>query len=277
MTQSRIWEPSAARRRGAFTLIELLVVIAIIAILAAILFPVFAQAKRAAKQSVTLSNIKQVALGARMYAGDYDDTGAMTVQAIMVPGGPWLPQDTWVAHLQMIYPYTKNAAIHWHGMSPKPSKSASFQEQYTAVNPAVSETWGTWTQLTTIAPNAVGTNGWNGDIYPRRESDYVDPAALVMYAPIDTGASGMGALDWNPYYETCVDDPTQLWFWLYQASVKHANSVVSGFADGHAKVKKTGTFLVGSNCTTANWDAWIRTPDTNRYYGFYLDGIAETP
>lgn len=57
----------------AFTLIELLVVIAIIAILAAILFPVFAQAKAAAKATQSLSNTKQTALGALMYAGDFDD------------------------------------------------------------------------------------------------------------------------------------------------------------------------------------------------------------
>ncbi len=60
--------------RKAFTLIELLVVIAIIAILAAILFPVFAQAKAAAKRSACLSNMKQVGTGLYLYAGDYEDT-----------------------------------------------------------------------------------------------------------------------------------------------------------------------------------------------------------
>ncbi len=59
--------------RKAFTLIELLVVIAIIAILAAILFPVFAQAKVAAKGAADLSNVKQIALGTLMYSNDYDD------------------------------------------------------------------------------------------------------------------------------------------------------------------------------------------------------------
>lgn len=58
--------------RRAFTLIELLVVIAIIAILAAILFPVFAQAKESARQSACLSNLKQIGMGMMMYTGDSD-------------------------------------------------------------------------------------------------------------------------------------------------------------------------------------------------------------
>jgi prepilin-type N-terminal cleavage/methylation domain-containing protein/prepilin-type processing-associated H-X9-DG protein len=69
------------RRRNtnnAFTLIELLVVIAIIAILAAILFPVFAQAKEAAKKTACLSNTKQIATATFMYAGDNDDTLCQT-------------------------------------------------------------------------------------------------------------------------------------------------------------------------------------------------------
>jgi prepilin-type N-terminal cleavage/methylation domain-containing protein/prepilin-type processing-associated H-X9-DG protein len=62
------------RQKGGFTLIELLVVIAIIAILAAILFPVFAQAREKARASSCLSNQKQIALAHSMYAQDYDET-----------------------------------------------------------------------------------------------------------------------------------------------------------------------------------------------------------
>jgi prepilin-type N-terminal cleavage/methylation domain-containing protein len=60
-------------RKEAFTLIELLVVIAIIAILAAILFPVFAQAKMAAKKTASLSNSKQIGTALTIYAIDFDD------------------------------------------------------------------------------------------------------------------------------------------------------------------------------------------------------------
>src|ERR1700761_1526554 len=62
------------RTPRAFTLIELLVVIAIIAILAAILFPVFAQARAKARAAACLSNMKQISSGVLMYCQDYDDT-----------------------------------------------------------------------------------------------------------------------------------------------------------------------------------------------------------
>ena len=72
-------------RRG-FTLIELLVVIAIIAILAAILFPVFASARESARRTTCVSNLRQLGMAAHMYAGDYDELfPATTTPAIPRP------------------------------------------------------------------------------------------------------------------------------------------------------------------------------------------------
>ncbi len=87
-----------------FTLIELLVVIAIIAILAAILFPVFARAREKARQTSCLSNLKQLTLGILMYAQDYDET--MPYAVIGVMGG----QMDFV--LDTVAPYTKNTQIN---------------------------------------------------------------------------------------------------------------------------------------------------------------------
>jgi prepilin-type N-terminal cleavage/methylation domain-containing protein/prepilin-type processing-associated H-X9-DG protein len=88
--------------RQAFTLIELLVVIAIIAILAAILFPVFAQAREKARAISCLSNAKQCSLGAKMYSQDYDE---MTLACAIVPAEGsgaigWWPQ--------LLNPYVKS-------------------------------------------------------------------------------------------------------------------------------------------------------------------------
>lgn len=87
-------------RRG-FTLIELLVVIAIIAILAAILFPVFAQAREKARQIQCLSNTKQIALGIAQYAQDYDEL-------LPVLGVNAQRRGRW--HFQ-IWPYVKNVDV----------------------------------------------------------------------------------------------------------------------------------------------------------------------
>ena len=103
--------------KRAFTLIELLVVIAIIAILAAILFPVFAQAKQAAKTTAAISNVKQLALGHLMYAGDNDDIAMLPWQqccANPAVQGPRFP-------VQILYPYTKNIDIVWDPAVAKPN------------------------------------------------------------------------------------------------------------------------------------------------------------
>ena len=103
--------------KRAFTLIELLVVIAIIAILAAILFPVFAQAKEAAKKTQAISNFKQAGTAMAMYNGDYDDANPLSDSgSIDGPGWGYGPPDTVPA--QQMYPYVKNDQINIDPMDP---------------------------------------------------------------------------------------------------------------------------------------------------------------
>jgi prepilin-type N-terminal cleavage/methylation domain-containing protein len=107
--------------RRAFTLIELLVVIAIIAILAAILFPVFAQAREAARKTSCLSNTKQFGTATMLYVQDYDELYPLSIYPNMETGSPRA-----FTSIDAILPYSKNVgivtcpseprAMDWHTM-----------------------------------------------------------------------------------------------------------------------------------------------------------------
>src|SRR5688572_6764549 len=107
---------SAGFHRG-FTLIELLVVIAIIAILAAILFPVFAQAREKARQTACLSNLKQIGTGSMMYIQDYDErfhphnytTNGGNTQIFWFSAR--ITGTTWDHTQGLLHPYMKNVDI----------------------------------------------------------------------------------------------------------------------------------------------------------------------
>jgi prepilin-type N-terminal cleavage/methylation domain-containing protein/prepilin-type processing-associated H-X9-DG protein len=110
--------PQGNRNRNGFTLIELLVVIAIIAILAAILFPVFAQAREKARQTSCLSNMKQIALANLMYGQDWDESYALNRSCNLTPIGggpanatPCAQGDVAFGWIDLVEPYVKNYGI----------------------------------------------------------------------------------------------------------------------------------------------------------------------
>jgi prepilin-type N-terminal cleavage/methylation domain-containing protein/prepilin-type processing-associated H-X9-DG protein len=130
----------------AFTLIELLVVIAIIAILAAILFPVFAQAKESAKKSVCLSNMKQLGLGFKMYITDNEDRFPKIDWNDGRPYDAALPDGrtfrgwagTWVLY---VYPYVKNQGVYVCPTDAHPKNPAWAPQDDGKVNPYQND-WG---------------------------------------------------------------------------------------------------------------------------------------
>jgi len=152
------------RNRSGFTLIELLVVIAIIAILAAILFPVFAQAREKARQTSCLSNEKQLALGMLQYAQDYDETYPIGFTSDN-PAGWGLPQDSWPAKIQ---PYLKNFQVFACPSDPDggkpahPVKIASWMDKWAGYGMTYSAN--ALFDTTTWAPGfpAAGTVGVGG-------------------------------------------------------------------------------------------------------------------
>jgi len=108
------------RLKRAFTLIELLVVIAIIAILAAILFPVFAQAKMSAKTAAGLSNVKQLAVSNQLYYADYDDTRM---------GRQQVDDGTCMSYRQLTDPYAKSSEIFTDPVNPLAKFYEGFSDQ----------------------------------------------------------------------------------------------------------------------------------------------------
>jgi len=157
-------------QRKAFTLIELLVVIAIIAILAAILFPVFAQAKAAAKRTSELSDVKNIALGMFLYSGDSDDAVPPIAQGFIDQP---LTQLSWK---DSVYPYIKNGGRTDYGVNNKTAGNGGIFEAPTySGNWGQSDWWGVSSpgDYTTRFPRAYALNyaagsneagyfGWNG-------------------------------------------------------------------------------------------------------------------
>ena len=177
--------------KRAFTLIELLVVIAIIAILAAILFPVFAQAKVAAKGTASLSNIKQNGTAWTLYANDVDDI-AVPVWALtpgplyFTPAGPNVPYSPWP---QLLQPYMKNSNI---------TQDPLISPNLTEGNPPIAETiiWPYRPQygyaFTVWSPINSFSDGLDGRPKPVSLTSAAKPSQTIVF----TQRKSRKTLDW---------------------------------------------------------------------------------
>ena len=222
-------------RRG-FTLIELLVVIAIIAILAAILFPVFAQARGKARQISCLSNLKQIGLGTLMYAQDYDETmpPAVTTHAES-PSHVVDPDSRWT--IELVYPYIKNLQIYNCPSDPDPSKFARAGKPYGAIEPYWSQSYGYNISPSPAAPCQGGDNidaGYAKLCGPTGRSLAVQtaPSNLVMWSDSFAVFSSYAypCPRWTGY-KYCMGVNV-----AHQGKL-HNNHVNLVWADGHASAK----------------------------------------
>lgn len=185
--------------RKGFTLIELLVVIAIIAILAAILFPVFAQAKESAKQTSCLSNLKQLGISLQLYEGDYDDVIPADDRSDNYWNGPVLPlgsfpnpaPDTQLgsAWTNTLQPYVKAKEIFFDPSFSTGSLAKALDDQYCDGNG-------------TPGSDSIGlvpANSTNGNV---DHGGFLSHYALSFYADSTVfGATGSAANETDAIYK----------------------------------------------------------------------------
>lgn len=142
-------------KNRAFTLIELLVVIAIIAILAAILFPVFAQAKSAAKNIKTVAYLKQIGTAQQMYLGDYDDTyqqaGTMNGNGLSWASGACRPDVGCPNWDILLMPYMKSFELYTSDFDLAPKTLSPYGEHKRSFRAA-----------SNVIRGWAGHNTWNG-------------------------------------------------------------------------------------------------------------------
>jgi prepilin-type N-terminal cleavage/methylation domain-containing protein/prepilin-type processing-associated H-X9-DG protein len=209
--------PSTPRERFGFTLIELLVVIAIIAILAAILFPVFAGAREKARQASCYSNLRQITLATLMYAQDHDGTLPLYTQNWLVYwcGGRAGAGQPFEKQRALIWPYVRNGDIQ-------------RCPSYTGGDNLGGAGYG-------YNRNLCLTRGYGAN--PARDAEIARAAETILF-----GDAGQKDFPRPGVNETILIEPPSSWFGLPSIDFRHSTFANFAFADGHVKAIKRETF-----------------------------------
>lgn len=214
------------RLRKGFTLIELLVVIAIIAILAAILFPVFAQAREAARKSTCQSNLKQIGNGLMMYVQDFDE------RYPIVRGGNTAAFADWRG---LLYTYTKNTKIFIC-----PSNNANSQLpfngdcQTVTLAPGIPQVYMSYGFATINGNNPVANGFSYGGGTP-------GPQDAQIQAPADQLTVVESTTSCTDFCEWCGGSAGP------NGQTGHSGTSNFLFADGHVKAMKWGATMAPRN------------------------------
>ncbi|MBC8139293.1 MAG: prepilin-type N-terminal cleavage/methylation domain-containing protein [Fibrella sp.] len=238
-------------RRTGFTLIELLVVIAIIAIVAAILFPVFAQARGKARQASCLSNQKQVLLGLMQYVQDYDE---QMMPAWMTGNGAFYNSGQNIIWNQHLHPYTKSTGVF---LCPDDQNQDVPVTTWAKPDPASYVKPFITSYIYNFSLCLPGSSpGWVGYVM----ADIQKPSTTVFMT--DGGVRANAAAPWVTEKSTIkpsaylLQDPVVGWFpSLVQSTntdwgapaIRHSGFTNVGFMDGHVKTMKAEQFYFGNS------------------------------
>jgi prepilin-type N-terminal cleavage/methylation domain-containing protein/prepilin-type processing-associated H-X9-DG protein len=209
-------------QRRAFTLIELLVVIGIISILAAILFPVFAQSREKAREMTCMSNEKQIGLAVAQYVTDYDDKIFYRAGWAYSRSGD-IPQSNGIRWWNLLMPYVKSNNV-WccpsdgtPTLSPDVNGNATIPRSFIAVSTAESLVLA---QVNDPSQTIVITEKWGS-----ATDSWIEPFS--------------GDFNWNPA------TPTQTW----TAANRHFGMMNCVFFDGHAQAELPAAILASKDLT----------------------------
>ncbi len=222
-------------RTDAFTLIELLVVITIMAVLAAILFPVFSQAKAAAKQAACLSNVKQLSLGVNLYQNDYDDNYPMCGWQNPLYPSTALGYSRWYWDIE---PYTRNIGIRSCPASPYQIPDSTYWGSDFGINISVAPWAGAENASIITRPSSLvllcDTAQYDWTTFPY-SPDNANPANWSSHAIAPTDLQVEGPYIFYPFIYYPYNEPPDVFGNNERRPYAlHHGLVNTGFCDGHA-------------------------------------------